>query len=173
MHILIAILGAIAAIGYWMYRARDAKDTARDLFEMGNDVRLAAKRFRYKQKTNVHPVDSVEDARLLAAGLMIVAAETNGSVTAAEQSVMKRQAVEYFGCSTEDAAEMISFGHWIAAQGNKDETTRRMIKRVVALGGKETLPDLIEMVSAVGTVDKPTLDDGVEELVERLKRAQH
>ncbi len=172
MPVIIAVLGAIAAAAYWMYRMKDAKNAAQDLMEMGNDVRLAARRFQYKRRTNVHPIDGVDDARLVAAGIMAIAAEMDGAITKAEQDVMMDQAVSTFNCTDVDAEEFIVFGRWLAAQGNnRDETLRRLIKRVITLGGVEAVPDMITMVKAVGMADGGPLDEGIDDMIERLQRA--
>lgn len=173
MPILITIIGLLTAAGIWFYRIRAAKDVAGEMFDMANDVRLAAKRFAYKRNNSTHPIDGIDDARLAAAGIMAIAAEMDGAITANEQRVMRDQAVNTFDCSTEDAEEFVIFGHWLASQGtNRHETTRRLIKRTISLGGMETLPDLIKMVTAVGTADGAMNDEGLTELIEQLKRAQ-
>ena len=47
---------------------------------------------------------------------------------------------------------------------------RRLIKRTVALGGRDTLPDMIGMVTAVGKADTGTLTDDTQQIIERLKQ---
>ena len=173
MPIIITIIGLLAAASVWMYRIRAAKDSANEMLEMANDVRLAAKRFAYKRNRKTHPIDGIDDARLAAAGIMAIAAEMDGAITANEQRVMKEQAVGVFGCSDADADEFIIFGRWMASQGtNRNETLRRLIKRVIELGGTDTMPDLINMVTAVGTADGDLVDEGLTDMIDRLKIAQ-
>lgn len=173
MHVLIAVVSAIIAAGFWMYRIRAAKDAASEMFEMANDVRLAAKRFAYKRNHKTHPIDGVDDARLAAAGIMAIAAEMDGAITKAELDVMKDQAVTVFNCTDADADEFIIFGRWLASQGNnRSETTRRLIKRVLSLSGIEAMQDMIDMVKSVGMADGGPLDDGIEDIILRLDAAQ-
>ena len=172
MPAIIALIGLLAAAGFWFYRIRAAKDAASEMFDMANDVRLAARRFAYKRKHSTHPIDGVDDARLTAAGIMAIAAEIDGNITADEQRVMKEQAASVFNCSDDEAEEMVVFGRWLASQGNgKDETLRRLIKQMLYLGGKETIPDMIRMVEAVAVTEGQVDDDGIQDIIERLKRA--
>ncbi len=173
MPAIIALVGILAAAGFWFYRIQAAKDTANEMFEMANDVRLAAKRFAYKRKNATHPIDGVEDARLLASGIMAFAADIDGNITANEMRVMKDQAVAVFNCTAEEADEMVIFGRWLSSQGKtRDETLRRMIKRMIGLGGTDTLPDMIRMVEAVAAADGHQDDDGIQDILERLRRMQ-
>ncbi len=172
MPALIALIGIVAAAGFWFYRIRAAKDAAGEMFEMANDVRLAARRFAYKRKHSTHPIDGVDDARLAAAGIMAIAAEIDGHVTANEQRVMVEQAASVFNCGQAEAEEMIVFGRWLASQGNnRDETVRRLYKRMISLGGTETIPDMVRMVEAVAAADGQVEDDGIQDIIDRLNRA--
>jgi len=64
MPFLIALLGIIGVAYVWANRARNARDAVGDIADMANDVRLAARRFGFSRKMNVHPVESIEDPRL-------------------------------------------------------------------------------------------------------------
>lgn len=173
MPILIMLLGALGTAVFWIYRAKSASRDAQELLNVANDVRLAARRFGFKRKANVHPVNSIEDARLAAAGIMAITAEMDGAITRAEQDEMAVQAKNVFNCSAAEVDEFVVFGRWIASQGaNRDETLRKLIKRVIELGGKDVVPDLVEMVTAVGSADTGTPDSNVAEIITRLQRAR-
>jgi uncharacterized tellurite resistance protein B-like protein len=172
MPAILAILGMLAAAGFWLYRIRSANDAAREALDMANDVRLAAKRFAYKRSHKTHPIDGVDDPRLTAAGIMSIAAEMDGRITEKEQQVMVEQAASTFNCDKAEAEEMVVFGRWLASQGqNRDETFRRMMKRMISLGGVETIPDMIKMIEAVAVAEGQLNDDGIQDLIDRLLRA--
>ena len=104
---------------------------------------------------------------------MAITAEMDGAITKAEQDEMEKQAQTVFQCSGDEVVEFIVFGRWIAAQGkNRDETLRRLIKRVIYLGGNDVLPDLVNMAIAVGSADTGQPDENVHDVVDRLKRMQ-
>jgi hypothetical protein len=75
MHILAAILAVILGAAFWIYRLNAARDAAETLAGAANDVRLAARRFGFRRKTNLHPADCVDDPRLAAMGIARMAAD--------------------------------------------------------------------------------------------------
>lgn len=61
MPILMTLLSIIGAAYFWSGRARNARDAAEDIVHVASDVRLAFRRMGFKRKTNIHPVDAIED----------------------------------------------------------------------------------------------------------------
>lgn len=68
MPYVIALLGLIAGAWLWMSRARAAGMAAQDLAGMAQDVISAARRFGFRRRYDEHPVDSLQDADVAAAG---------------------------------------------------------------------------------------------------------
>lgn len=83
-----AILGIIGAAYFWTQRARNARDMLGDVGDMANDVRLAARRFGFTRKMNVHPVESIEDPRLAIANAFI---ELDDLPTAEQRQLLQVQ----------------------------------------------------------------------------------
>ena len=81
MPVVLFLIGVLTAAGIWFYRVQNARQSAGDLLDAAYDVRLAARRFGFKRKTNVHPVDSIEDAWLAASGIIHAMAGMRGSLT--------------------------------------------------------------------------------------------
>ncbi|HCP80670.1 MAG TPA: hypothetical protein DIT67_03450 [Octadecabacter sp.] len=69
MPFIIVLLGTIGAAYFWTQRARKARDMVNDVADMANNVRLAARRFGFNRKMNVHPVESIEAPRLAIAAI--------------------------------------------------------------------------------------------------------
>lgn len=171
MPYLIALLGMISAIVFWYYRLRD---TSQGVMDMANDVRLAARRFGFQRRQNTHPVESIDDARLAASAIMIIAAESDGAISEAEQKTFLLQCQSVFQCSAEEAGEFFIFGRWIAnVSPVRDDTLRRLVRKTLQLGGAEALSDLGGMVLAIGEADHGAADDFVNEVLDRLKRASN
>lgn len=171
MPYLIALIGVVSAITFWYFRLRD---TGADVLDMANDVRLAARRFGFTRKLNANPVDSIEDARLAAAGILVIAAESDGAISEAEKKMFLRQCQSVFSCTADEAGEFLIFGRWLANTSPiRDETLRRLVRKTLQLGGAEALADLGGMVRAVGEADNGTADEYVEDILERLKRASN
>lgn len=158
MPFLIALAGLISAAAFWYWRAKQAREAGGDLLDAANDARLAAKRFAYRRRTNVHPADSVDDARLAAAGIVAAIASMDGPLSEAELREMDIQARRLFNVDARDAADIVAFGRWISGQCNTpSEASRRLAKRIKALAGPEAASDLISMVEKVATADGGTI----------------
>ncbi|MEO0912392.1 MAG: TerB family tellurite resistance protein [Pseudomonadota bacterium] len=171
MPVLLTVLGLLAAVGYWYFRIRDAGDTVRDLADAANDVRLAARRFGFKRRANVHPIDCIEDARMAAAGITLSVAEMDGALTQSEIQTATIQFQSVFDISKDEAEELVTFGRWIASQsGTRAEGVRRMTKRLLGIAGAEAGPDLIKLVTAVGTADGGTLHVDAEDALQTIRR---
>ena len=150
MPVVLAILGIISAAAIWYYRAQAARDAAGDLFDMANDVRLAARRFGFKRRTDVHPVDSIDDARLAGAGIVAAVAGMGGPLAQPQLDELSRQFQSVFGVARDEAVEISTFGRWIAEQcGTRAEAVRRLSKRLRGLAGAEAHADLHTMIDAV------------------------
>lgn len=123
MPILIMLLGLFAAGAYWYFRVRSVAT----LFEMADDVRLAARRFSFQRRASVHPVDATEDPRPLGAGTAAAIAEMAGPMTEAKLAALRREAARAFGTRPEETDDIVTFGRWLAGQcGGPDEAARRL-----------------------------------------------
>ena len=61
MSILMTLLSIIGAAYFWSGRGSNARDAAEDIVHVASYVRLAFRRMGFKRKTNIHPVDAIED----------------------------------------------------------------------------------------------------------------
>ncbi len=150
MHILGAILAIILGGAFWIYRLRAAKDAAETLADAANDVRLAARRFGFRRKTNLHPADCVEDPRLAAMGIGAAVVQMQRSWDREASDTLIREAQRLFDVGVDEATEMAVFGRWLSDQsGTKAEIVRRLGKRVMSIAGPEALPDLERLIDAL------------------------
>lgn len=150
MPVLLFILGALGAAAVWYWRVKNAREGAEHVLDMANDVRLAARRFGFRAKTNVHPARAIEDPRLAGAGVVVALAELEGPLSADQIRILTTEAQTRFNLLLGEAEEIVTFGRWIAGQcGTKDEAVRRLGKRVADLAGPSALPDLEKMIEAV------------------------
>ena len=174
MHILLAVLGALAAVGFWYYRLQNAANGVKAISEAAMDIQAAARRFGFRQRANLHPVDSIEDARTAATTLLILVATDDGSLSAREEDAILKQVSEVFEASRSEATELFRFSRWLSEQSNNpDDMARRLIKRTLHLGGPDVLPDLKRMVTAVGQVDTGELSENTKQVLEKIKQLAH
>jgi uncharacterized tellurite resistance protein B-like protein len=171
LHILLAALGILAAAAFWIYRIRQTADSTHVVLDAAQDVKAAARRFGFQTRANQHPSEGTDDPRVTAAALLVLVAETDGGISRAEQTAILKQLQIVFQMSGSDADELYTFAKWLASQSSSpDDMIRRVIKRTVDLGGRDTLPDLISMVRAVGEADTATITDDTAQVIEKLKQ---
>ncbi len=171
MHILLAALGILAAAAFWIYRVRQVADHTRTVLDAAQDVKAAARRFGFRTRANQHPTEGVDDPRVTGAALLILVAEIDGGVSRAEQDCILEQLQSVFELPAFDAEELYLFAKWLASQStNPEDMIRRLIKRTVSLGGRDTLPDMMKMVTAVGKADTGTLTDDTLQVIQKLKQ---
>ncbi len=171
MHILLAALGLLAATAFWIYRIRQAADSTRVVLDAAQDVKAAARRFGFKTRANQHPIDGVDDPRITAAALLVLVAETDGGISTNERDSILEQLQKVFDLPAVEADELFLFAKWLANQSsNPDDMLRRLIRRTVHLGGRNTIPDMIGMVKAVGEADTGTMTDDTSQVIAKLKQ---
>lgn len=150
MPVLIAIAGLLVAGLIWYNRLKQAGHVAGELKDAANDVRLAARRFGFKRRSNVHPVDALDDARLAAAGIVAATVQMDGMWDQSMWDAMVQQAQSVFEIDMQEAEGITTFARWIADQNNNPhEAVRRMSRRLKKLGGAEALAGTVEMITAV------------------------
>ncbi|MCT4557281.1 MAG: hypothetical protein N4A61_04390 [Pelagimonas sp.] len=172
MHIVIALAGAAAAVYFFLIRARNSANAAEDLFDMANDVRLAARRFGFTRRTNVHPVDAVEDPMLALAGLGsafvalddLPTREQSDALTSAIQTAARGSATE--------AQEMVVFGRWLCDQcGTPEQALDRLAKRHFKMQGQAGFTEVMEIIQSVAKAGTGHLSHKQKSALEDIQRA--
>ncbi len=170
MPYLIALAGVIAAVYFFVIRARNAADMASELVDVAADVRSAARRFGFKRRANVHPMETVEEPSVIAATIGISYLELDGLPSEAAQSRLRVALAQEFQTGVKDAEEMMVFGRWLMGecQGPQpaiDRAARRMFK----LGQGKDLAALMAVIQAVSPEEG--LTDRQRDALEDIKRA--
>lgn len=154
MPFLLFIIGVITAAGVWYWRMKQAGEVVGELANAAQDVKNAARRFGFNRKKNVHPADSLDDARIAAVGVVLTVAASDGELTAGELDATKLEAAKTFNIDATEAGEMVALARWTVSQcGNTDNAIYRLARRTRALAGLEAQPDLERMARAVAAVD--------------------
>ena len=172
MHILLGLIALLGAALFWFYRIREAKDAAIDVADAANDVRLTIRRLMNQRKYNVHPADSIDDARLAASGLVVAVATMDAPLSQSEISALSKDAQQIFNVTEREALDIVSFGRWIAGEcGTNDEAVRRLARTVNKLAGPEAGPDMIRMIEDVATADGNALGTQEQDALTTVRRA--
>lgn len=171
MHILLGLAGLIGVALMWYWRAKNAREAAGDIAEAANDVRLAARRFAYRRRTNVHPADCVEDPRLAAAGIAAAIASMDAPLSQAEIDALQSEARATFKVDAAEAVDVAAFGRWISGQCKTPaEAVRRLAKVVNQRAGADAGPDLLTMVERVATADGAALGTDEQASIATIRR---
>jgi len=145
--LLVAIIGIAATVYFFLNRARNAAHLAGDLVDVAKDVQLAARRFGFRRKTNVHPVENVEDSNLAIAALAIAFQELDGLPTREQRSKLTFQLQTQLHMDRDAAEEAIVLGRWLVSQcGGTDAAVSRLSRKVYRLSGAEALHPLMSII---------------------------
>lgn len=169
-----AILGALAILAgayVWYLRYQNARDAAETLVDAANDVRLAARRFGFRRKANVHPVDCVEDGRLGALAIAAAMMQMDHAWTREAEADLARAAETVFAVKPADAAEMVVFAKWLSDQSSTyDEIVRRLAKRLAGLGDRGLRQDLARLIEGACTDENGELSDNAVDALNTVNR---
>ena len=171
MPFLIALLGIAVGAYIWAQRARHARDVAGDVAEMANDVRLAARRFGFRRKTNLHPVESIEDPRLAIAAIATAFIELDDLPTAEQRQRLTVQLRSKLRADADEAEEMEVLGRWFMTEcGGPEAAVARISRKLYKLGGSEQTEPLMDVLK--GAVEGGLSDrqrDALEDITRALR----
>jgi hypothetical protein len=166
MPFLLALVGIIVAAYVWASRARNAANVATDLADMANDVRLAARRFGFKRRTDIHPAESIEDPNLAIAGIAIAFVELDDFPTQEHRAALNVHLRAQTRVDQETADEMVILGRWLVTEcGGASPAISRLSRKLFRLKGAPAFDPLL-------TIIQNTLD-GQSGLNQRQKEALH
>ena len=150
MHIVIALIGAAVAAYFFFFRARNAAAVASDMVDLANDVRLAARRFGFRRKANIHPVESTDDARILTTAAALAFLELDDLPTQEQRADLVTQARSQLGLSQSDAEEMQVLGRWLVSEcGSAQAAVSRLTRRLYRVAGEGAMEPLLRIVNNV------------------------
>ena len=172
MHIIIAALGVLAAVYFFVIRARNAADMAGELADMANDVRLAARRFGFRRQTNVHPVETIEDPKLAIGAIGTAFLELDELPTKEQRDALNAALEQTLHLDSEAVQEMSVLGHWFVAECQGAATAiPRLSRKLYKLGGQEAFQPLLTVIDAVAYAGSGGLNPGQQDTLDDIKRA--
>ena len=168
MPFILALLGIIGAAYFWAQRASNARNVVGDVADMANDVRLAARRFGFSRKMNVHPVESIEDPRLAIAAIATSFIELDDLPTADQRQLLTVQLRSKLRADAAEAEEMEVLGRWFMSEcGGAEPAIARLSRKLYKIGGAEQMEPLMDILKASVT----SLSDRQREALEDITRA--
>jgi uncharacterized tellurite resistance protein B-like protein len=172
MAYLMAVLGALGAVGLVLWRIKMAADAARDLAETADDARKYVRRTRWKNRQKAGEKAVPEDPRLAAAAMMAAIAETDGALSEAEREAILGEITTRFEVSAETAEALLAEGRWLSKDaGDLSSFLRHMDPPVRAVCTEQEQRDLLDMLTAVAEADNGEADPIAAQAIETLRRA--
>lgn len=114
MHIVIMILGAIGAAGFWFYRMRDAGRAAGQVIDTAQRVKGSIRRKRFRDKAEQSPFLAIDDPVLAAVTSVIAIAAECGTWNENTKSKLNKA---FLAVSDESALEeAVIYGEWAVKQ---------------------------------------------------------
>lgn len=174
MHIVIGIVGALVA-GYFFYqRLVVAKDAANELVGAANDVRLAARRFGFRRRTDVHPVEAIEDPNIAIATVAVGFIELDDLPTQEQQGALAEALRDTLTLTGAEAEELLVLGRWMVSQcGGADPAISRASRKLYKLSGTGAVTPLLTIVQDALAESGGGLSERQKDALGDVRRALH
>lgn len=171
MPIILGALAVLAAIYFFIIRARNTVEMADEVADMAQTVLGAARRFGFRRKANVHPVDSIEDPNLAIGGLATAYLEQDGfpSEEAKRGLILGLQSA--LGVSLKDAEEIAVLGHWFVNEcKGADPAVSRLARKLFRMEGAEGLVKAMDVIAQITRARGGTPSEKQSEALAEIKR---
>lgn len=150
MHIILGLIGILAAASFWIYRINAAARGAQELAELAGEAANLPRKMRFKSKTGKKAIDVLEDPREAAAVVLAGYMLEAGDVPSDKREQLAAMLGERFEVSRDTGEEMVAQAFWIHADiANPDSVINKMIDLVGKTAGADALRDLIVMLEVV------------------------
>ena len=157
MHILVSLLGALGMGIFVLWRLQQAAYLARDVADAAGSAKGMFRRWKWRRKVNISPIDLIDDPREAASVLMIAVAQADGRVSDVERATIARQIKTFFGASDDQSNALIAQTEWAVRDGMD---TSEVMRRLTPMLKKTTTPiqrgQLVAMLTATATADGKT-----------------
>lgn len=172
MPFIIAALGILAGVYFFVIRTRNAANMAGELLGVANDVRLAARRFGFRRKTNIHPVENIEDPHLAIGAIATAFIELDGLPTKNQRDALISALTATLALDRETANEITILGHWFITECHGPQpAVTRLARKLFKLQGADAFPPLLEVLNATLSAGSGGLNARQEDALDEVKRA--
>jgi len=171
MHFILGILGIAIAAYVWAQRVRGAAEIARDIAGLPAEARAAARRWNFKRRTDLHPVEGIEDARLAIGGLASAFLELDDLPTREGRDRMTAALRDQLSLSAQEVEEITTLGAWFVREcGGAQPAIARLARKLYRLDKGASLPTLMAILNATAG---DALSQRQSEALGDIKRAFH
>lgn len=150
MPYLIALMGLVIGAYFWIQRARMAAEATQDLAGMAQDVMAAARRFGFRRRHDMHPVESLDDPDVAIAGASVAFLELGGLPSTEQQDKLILSLQSHLGQNQDKAEEAAILGRWLVNEcGGAQQGLERLTRRLHKMKGAETFQPLMAVLRDV------------------------
>ncbi|MEO0359437.1 MAG: hypothetical protein AAF386_14365, partial [Pseudomonadota bacterium] len=154
-----------------MIRARNAADAANDLVGMAQDVAGAARRFGFRRRANVHPVDSIEDVNIGIAAIVNAFMELNDLPTQDMRTALQNSIRKHLNVSEDESMELLVLAKWLQNEcGSGDATIARAGKKTARMDGANVAVPLLMVIQDVAKASPGGLSAKQQDALGDIKR---
>ena len=170
MPMLMTIIAALVGLSFWWWRLKVMSEAASDVGDAAGRVWGKYKRFKFRQKVELSPVESVKDPAAAAVVMMFAMIKEESTITEAAEASVRRQVVEQMKIS--DPTELMVFGKWVATHViDANSVSQRYAKLWAGALNMDERAELVEMVRSSASAIAPLTrnqDVKLKKLRERL-----
>ena len=152
MHIVIGLAAIIGGIVFWVLRARMAANAASELADIAGTMAGAVRRFGFRRRHDMHPVDCIDDHTLAAGALTVAVLDLGAGQTDQTRTKHLVALQHYFAISRDEAEELLVMGQWMINECNgPGPATTRLAKRLMKLPGPHGLAAPLNVINDVAS----------------------
>ena len=169
MPFVVAALAALAAVYFFVMRARNAAEMTTELLDVADDMRTAARRFGFRRRHESHPVDSVNDPNLALTTVAVAYMELHGLPTEDTKSSLLKALQRELNVDLKEAEELSVLGRWLMNEcRGAAPAIARASKRLHRLDN-----DVTPLMAALKDLSDTPLSEQQREALHDIKRAFH
>lgn len=171
MPVLLAILSAIGVIAFYVIRARNAANAATDLIDVAQDVMGAARRFGFRRRANIHPIESIEEPNIGVAVIANAFLELNDLPTQDMRDTLLKSMQSALNVSKDEASEMLILAKWLQNEcGSADAAIHRAGRKTARMAGTKISGPLMEIIQAIAYAAPNGLSEQQKDALGDIKR---
>jgi hypothetical protein len=150
MHIVLAILGALATVGFIIWRVRMAMEAAREISELAGEAANLPRKMRFRSKSRRKGVDVIDDPREAAAVLLYGAAACAHPLSPEDKAALSQDLAGLLEISAGAADELAARGAWhVNTMNDPLNAVNRLTDLIVQQAGPDAMTSLIPVLDRV------------------------
>lgn len=168
MHIVLAVIGIVTAVYFFVIRARNAAEMTTELLDVADDVRAAARRFGFRRNKEMHPVEAIEDPNTAAATLATAYMELHGLPSEDTRAALNVALQSKLEIPKNEADDLMILGRWLMneCKGPQPAITRSARKLHKLVGS-----DIGPMMEILDTITSDPISDQQREALNDIRNA--